>query len=179
MATFNDLILFVNLAQKNRKYPENTAQGLKAALRLFEQELKEEERASLSLFKERFDHIYRSVFNNNMGKFTASSLEVYKRRLNKVINDYEKYGIDPTKMANWSPKAVIRTKRSVSVNGSRNTPKLEGADESVETTSIGSQRLEWPLGRPGAKFVAFIPSDVSEADIKKMKTLLDLVETKN
>lgn len=104
---FESLYEFIDRAVKNRKYPTSTSHGLKAALRLFEAELNDDERVSLDKVKENIDQIYHSVSvkNKNMA---ASSLASYKVRLAKVIRDFEKYGIDPTKMNNWSVKPVLR-----------------------------------------------------------------------
>ncbi|MBX4192091.1 hypothetical protein KW798_01245 [Candidatus Parcubacteria bacterium] len=124
MQDFKKLTEFVNFAAKNRKYPESTAQGLRAALKLFDQELSDEERNSLQLFKERFDQIERG-----------------------------------------GPRPFEPT--------STETTTIE--QKQVETVSKDVQRVEWPL-RPGAKVVLLLPNDVTDADIKKIKTLLDLVE---
>lgn len=174
---FSELSNFVNIAVRNRKYAEATGHGLKAALNLFDKELKEEERESLDVFKSRFDAIYRSVFSGNTGKFTASSLEVYKRRVKKVLSDYEKYGIDPTKMANWNPKTVVRPKQAaLSKKIAALAPETEESSQSH--FSAGNKRVELPL-RADAKVVVLLPKDVTSADIEKIKTLLDLVETRN
>lgn len=109
MTTFKDLYAFIDKAIKSRKYPENTGQALKAALGLFEDELKEEESNSLELFKKNLGEIYRSICSKNH-THTAGSLATYKSRILRVIDDYEKYGVDPTLMANWTPKTRNRRK---------------------------------------------------------------------
>ena len=110
MSNFQELYDFVDRAKKNRKYPEATAQSLRAALKLYDGELSEEERGSLTKLKENFEQITQSAFNKNATKFTASSLATYKSRVLKIFSDFEKYG-DPAKMNNWSPKLISRTKK--------------------------------------------------------------------
>src|SRR5579872_4746287 len=105
MKTIKELYEFIEVATRNRKYPTSTAQGLRAAVKLFDSELNDDERASLDKVKANLDQIYQSVFAKNKN-FTAASLATYRSRLLKVINDYEKYGTDPTKMANWNPKVI-------------------------------------------------------------------------
>ena len=107
MKKFQQLFDFIDAAVKNRKYPESTAQGLKAALKIFQEQLNEDEANSLDKFKENLDQIYQSVVAKNPN-FNFSSLATYKSRVNKVLGDYELYGIDPTKMVNWKPKLIIR-----------------------------------------------------------------------
>ena len=59
-------------------------------------------------FKKNLNQIYQSVSSKNGKNISAGSLVTYKSRIIKIFNDFEKYGIDPTKMANWNPKVVIR-----------------------------------------------------------------------
>lgn len=59
MAKYKDLYEFVDRAVKSRKYPENTGYGLRAALKLFEGAVNEEESASLDKFKENLEQIYK------------------------------------------------------------------------------------------------------------------------
>ena len=84
---------------------------MKAALRLFGLELNEDELQSLDLFKSRFNDIYQSVVQKNKDNVTINSLETYKSRLQRLISDYEKFGIDPSKMANWNPPHRVRIKK--------------------------------------------------------------------
>jgi hypothetical protein len=110
-ASIKDLYDFIDTALRNRKYPPNTAQGYKAALRVFDAELNAEEKASVEKTLSNIDQISNLIFSKN--KISAGSLATYKSRLIKVVNDYEKYGTDATKMANWNPKVIApRVKRT-------------------------------------------------------------------
>ncbi|OHA84094.1 MAG: hypothetical protein A2937_02770 [Candidatus Yonathbacteria bacterium RIFCSPLOWO2_01_FULL_47_33b] len=110
MKKIQDLYEFIDRAVKSRKYPDNTGMALKTALKLFEAVLNEEERNSIDVFSKNIEQIYQNVFSKNKN-FSASSLATYKSRVTKVLSDYEKYGVDPTKMANWSPKVISRSKK--------------------------------------------------------------------
>src|SRR3989344_23344 len=110
MKKIQDLYDFIDRAIKSRKYPKNTGMALKSALKLFEAGLNEEERGSIDEFKKNLEQIYQSVFSKHKD-FSAASLATYKSRVIKALSDYEKYGIDPTKMANWSPKIIRRSKK--------------------------------------------------------------------
>lgn len=128
MTGFQELYSFVDRAMRNRKYPEATAQALRAALKLYDAELSDEEKASLEKVKKDFEQITRSVFGKNATKFSASSLTTYKSRVQKVFADYEKYG-DPAQMNSWSPKVIVRGKKSERVAGIRvaaGSPSEEG-----------------------------------------------------
>lgn len=110
MKKFQDLYDFIDRAVKSRKYPNNTGMSIKTALKLFETELNDEERNSIDEFRKNLEQIYQNVFSKNKD-FTASSLATYKSRVLKVLADYEKYGVEPAKMASWSPKMIIRSKK--------------------------------------------------------------------
>lgn len=111
MASFQTLSTFIDTAVRSRKYPEATGIALKVALKLFENELNEEERGSLEVFKSHFEQIYRSVCQKNSTRFNMGTLATYRSRITRVLQDYDKYGVDPTKMANWNPKIrVVRKK---------------------------------------------------------------------
>ncbi|MFA6524186.1 MAG: site-specific integrase [Candidatus Paceibacterota bacterium] len=105
MNKFEELYSFIDRAIKNRNYAENTGISLKTALRLFEKELNEEEINSIDKFNKNIEQIYHSVCSKNKN-FSASSLATYKSRILKVLTDYKKYGIDPTKMSNWPRKTI-------------------------------------------------------------------------
>ncbi len=176
MHKFSALYEFIDRAVKNRNYAPNTAYGLRAALKRFEMQANEEELSSTEKFKSRIDQIYREVVTKNKD-FTAESLAVYKSRVIKVLNDFEKYGADPTKMANWTIKAATpRTKRTLRRGSGETSIEMFGQDNVVNAQSI--QRIEHPL-RPGAKVVIILPDDLTSADIEKVKKLLDLVTTKD
>ena len=131
MKTIKDLYEFIEVATRNRKYPTSTAQGLRAAVKLFDSELNEDERGSLDKVKANLDQIYQSVFAKNKN-FTAASLATYRSRLLKVINDYEKYGTDPTKMANWNPKVIVRGPKKAKSTQDKTTD-TEGSPQNDST----------------------------------------------
>lgn len=177
MATIKDIYEFIDRAERSRKYPTSTAQGLKAAIKLFESELNEEEKGSIDTIRQNLDQIYQSVFNKNKN-FTAASLATYKSRVVKVINDYEKYGIDATKMSNWVPKVVNRVKRTTSATNKTGDgpatpspiqPENDGLSVAVPANM---HKIELAL-RPDAKFIIVVPRDLKEAEVTTLKSILD------
>lgn len=104
MNEFKMLYEFIGLAQKNRKYPNNTAQGKRAALKLFETVLHPDELESLDLIEERMKEIYLSLISRHKDSFSIKSLNTYKGRFLKVIQDYKKYGANPETIASWEVK---------------------------------------------------------------------------
>ena len=115
---------FINLAEKNRKYPANTAHGRRAALKLFETVLHLDEMESLDLIQERMKEIYLSLIGRYKDKFSIKSLNTYKGRFLKVIQDYKRYGTNPEIMANWEVK--LR----------KNKDKIENTDKDIKPSSI-------------------------------------------
>lgn len=172
--TVQEVIDFIGVAQKNRKYPEGTAHGLKAALKLFDKELNEEERSSLELFKKNLEQIYSSVYKKNQNSFSAGSLQTYKSRVLKAVADFEKYGVDPTKMANWQPKVISRT-----VAKRRQPEAVEVAPDQTEKTSpdnvsvsTNEHKIELAI-RPGARILLILPRDLRLSDVTVAKSILD------
>ncbi|MEK7096319.1 MAG: hypothetical protein AAB896_03460 [Patescibacteria group bacterium] len=115
-----NLYEFIDGAVRSRKYPVNTGHSLRAALKIFELELNEEERASAEKFQENIEQIYLNVFNKNKNRFSAISLATYKSRIIKLLNDYDQYGRDPNKMVNWTPKIIQRSLRGKTASIQKN-----------------------------------------------------------
>jgi site-specific recombinase XerD len=175
MKNISVLYEFIDRAVRNRNYAANTAYGFKAALKRFEAAANEEEVASIEKFKAHLDQIYREVVTKNKD-FTAESLAVYKTRVAKVINDYEQYGADPTKMASWVIKrSTPRAKRTVAE--SKSSHEVANNEQQELPVPSGMQKIEHPI-RAGVKVVILLPSEVTVRDIEKVKKLLDLVEAK-
>ena len=162
---------FLDTSVRNRKYASNTAYGIKAALKLFSQELNEDELQSFDLFKERFEQIYQTVFNNNKSKMNITTLVTYKSRLQKILGDYEKYGTDPSKMTSWNP--VRRNKSSHNAQIKNLNIDLQPFDNNRNIldgeTAADSNRHEVSL-RPSKKIVIVYPSDFTLKEAKSIKS---------
>ncbi len=172
---FQNLYDFIDSAVRSRKYANSYAYALKVALKLFEEELNEDEKGSISVFKERMEQIYKSVFVKNSKRFSASSLATYKSRVLRVLRDYETYGLDPTKMSGWSSSTKARAqkkKEDVQKQNERQTTQGEMNTRSPATEQF--DRAEFPL-RSDAKVVIFLPKDRNADDIKKIKGFVKLL----
>lgn len=174
MNNFKELYDFIDRAVKSRKYPESTAQTLRAALKLYEAQLNEEESNSIDKFKENFEPITSTVFSKNANKFSASSLATYRSRTQKVLADFERYG-DPQKMNSWSPKIIKPVVRGKKVNSEQST----GDNQSNMIEASISQKvpenmhkIELAL-RSDAKFVVIVPRDITKAEAATMKAIID------
>ncbi len=132
MNEFKALYEFIDLAQKNRKYPINTAQGRKASLKLFETVLHADELESLSLIEDRMKEIFLSLISSHKDRFSIQSLNTYKGRFLKVIQDYKKYGIDAQSIAKWE----IKTRRNKIKDGKIDSKK----DENLSISSLAPNR---------------------------------------
>ncbi len=159
---FIDLYDFVDFAAANRKYPENTANNLKSALKIFEKDLNAEELKSIDMVKDSVEEIFRSLVIANKNK-SIISLNTYKARLLKVIKDYKKYGVEPGKMQGW----VVETKQS--------TPLLIKKDK----TDKKNINLSNPINGPVHKIDLFFDYGVSQISIPKKLTAKDAMMIKN
>ncbi len=167
---FSTLYDFIDRAVKSRKYPDATAQTLRAALKLYEPLLNEEELESVDKFKKNFDQITASVFNKNASKFSASSLATYRSRVQKVLDNFEKYN-DPIKMNSWSTKVVLRTKKTASekkTQDSQEEPEAKVQEKPLE----GMHKIELAL-RPDKKFIIIVPMDITSTESTTIKAILD------
>lgn len=166
---------FIERATKSRKYPENTAQGLKAALKLFDAVLNQEERQSLETFENNIEQIYHSVSSKNGKNFNASTLAVYKSRILKLLSDYGKYGVDPTKMAIWTPKVINRSpKKQHPATSTENTSEI---NDLLPVTAVGMHKIELAL-RPGVKSIIIVPTDMTDTEGAIIKGVLESLVTK-
>jgi len=171
MKNLQDLYDFIDRAAKSHKYPDNTAWALKGALKKFEPILNEEEKASVSKIRENLAPLTQKLFNRDKNS-SASSLDTYRKRLSKLLGDFEKYGSDATKMASWSVKTVIRKKREEKAKNGKERMGDVGQDGGVDVTSSGMARIELPL-RPNMKFVLIVPHDITAHERTVITSLLD------
>lgn len=171
MSQIKDLYEFIELAQRNRKYPANTASGFKAALKLFESDLTDDEMGSIDLFLKNIDQIYQSVARKNPKNMSMDSLRVYKDRVTRLIRDYQSYGVDPTKIANWNRpvRAISRTKKVREV-AQIEVPGQSEPDSILRADNQGS-RVEIPL-RDDFKALVYIPGDISKTEVEKINKIL-------
>jgi len=179
MSKFNTLYDFIDAAERSRKYPSNTAQAYKAALRLFETELNDEERESLDKVMGSIDQIYRSVINKNSKNISLTSLATYKSRFVKVLMDYDQYGVDPTKMANWNVKTIVRNKKAANQAKLLNTasneePTSVTASQTLNGKGDNINRIELSISLD-RKCYLIVPRDVTVDEAKKIRSALDLI----
>ena len=175
MEKFTYLYDFIDFAKANRKYPESTANNLKSALKIFEKELNPEELKSINMVADSVEEIFRSVAIANKDK-SIISLNTYKARLLKVINDYKRYGTDPSKIQKW----VIRPRGQAKEKNS--TPLLIQKDKtdknkitlsnSIPTPVDNVHKIELSFG-PNSKFSMQIPNNIKPEEIKLIKNILD------
>lgn len=159
---------FITAAQKSRKYNPNTASGIRSALRLFEKELNDEERKSLELLRQNLEQVYHQVGQKNMSSYNSKSLEEYKRRMLKLINDYEQYGLDPAKMAAWSPTLRVVKKANKPVNDS----EIESVTLEKGRSSSDVNSLDLKL-REGVSAIIQTPRDLTLDEAKKIRAYID------
>jgi hypothetical protein len=174
MNKFSDLYDFIDFAKSNRKYANNTANGLKSALKIFEKELNIDELNSVDLVEDNIDEIFINTVTKNKDK-NIGSLNTYKARVLKVINDYQKYGINPSKIQGWSARAHEtlghKFNRKDILDKNQDKPKIALSD-SINTPVENAHKIELCL-RNGFKSVIIIPKDLTAKEAKMIKDILD------
>ena len=163
---------FIDAAEKSRKYPSNTASARRSAIRLFEPELNDQEKESLETMKKNFDHVYQNVFSKNKSSMTAESLQTYKNRFLRVIKDYEKYGLNPTKMASWNRPVRKMSANRVVKNG--NELSLHSGSSDQDETEMS--RFELPL-RQNVKAIILVPSDITKSEVEKVRKYIEFLDS--
>ena len=174
MNKFIDLYNFIDFAKSNRKYPSNTANGLKSALKIFEKELNIDELNSINLIEDNIDEIFINLVSKNKDK-NIGSLTTYKARLLKIIHDYQRYGIDPAKMQNWTTKSYINVthklhKKEIS---DKVQDKQEIALSTTTDTPVDNMHKIELFLRPNKKSLILIPRDITAEEAKTIKTIID------
>lgn len=173
----NSLFTFVTVAEKNRKYATSYASGISTALRLFEKELNDNEKASIDLFKQNLNQIYAQVVRKNQSIYSNSSLDIYKKRIAKVLNDYENYGKDPTKMNAWNPSRHNFIKKDKTIKSLKLTENAANSNQPVEElpdekTLVPMTKFQLQL-RPGVLAKIETPHDMSVSEAKKIRAYID------
>ncbi len=171
MNKFNDLYDFIEFARNNRKYPENTANGLKSALKIFEKELNLDELNSVGLIEDNIEEIFINAVSKNKDK-NIGSLNTYKARLLKVIKDYQKYGIDPSKVQRWTTKPASVARHHM--------PHKDVSDKEQDKPKIAlSDYINTPVHkielhlRDDVKSIIQIPKDLTRKEAETLKTIID------
>jgi len=172
MNTFKDLYSFLELAKNNRKYTESVANNLKSALKIFESVINEQEKNSIDLIKDNMEPIFLEVVNYNNEKDIAS-LNAYKNRFLRVVQDYKKYGENPSKIQNWEPRER------------KSTPLLNGEDKKDKEKDKISHCLSTPINNPvnsvnkielsleNGNATIILPTKINSTEIKKIKSIID------
>jgi site-specific recombinase XerD len=176
MNQYIDLYNFIDLAKTNRKYPENTANGLKSALKIFEKVLNLDELNSIDTVEENIEEIFINAVAKNKDK-NIGSMNTYKARLLKVIKDYQKYGINPSKMQGW----IIKN-RKVTIHRNLkpdNTDKQQDNSEIALSNDVNTpvHKVELSL-RHNHKSLIIIPRDITAKEAEIIKTIVDSLASK-
>jgi hypothetical protein len=175
----DSLYTFIDAAEKNRKYLPSTAQDLRNALKKIELEINEEEKASIDKLLENLNQIFHVYYQKNPASMTASSIETYKSRIRKVINEYKKYGMNSTGMNSWNPKPVQKRKPLKIESQAESQNKLSVKDDSLTDSNIPSQnvtRFELPL-RENAKAIILLPGDITKSEVDKVAAYITFLKT--
>lgn len=171
--TVTTLLDFITAAERSRKYPPSTASNHRSPLRLIQSELTEEENNSLVIFKNHLDQVFDIIYSKNKSEMSASSIEVYKKRVRSLIADYEKYGTEPSKMASWDRQIITRKHNKVKQEIS---PAAAGQTEDIshqfsEITTTNKHQFS---------FGAFIstPSSLTKEQHKEIESYIEYLGTR-
>lgn len=164
---FSKLYEFVNLADKNRKYSANTAHGRRAALKLFETVLHPDERQSLDLIKERIEEIYLSLISQHKDSFSIQSLNTYKGRFIKVLEDYQQYGATPNAIISWQ----VKQRKHASQDRIKDDKKDTSLTHSSLPVHRGVHKFQISLEN-GQTCVIEIPPEISRQDAATIQKII-------
>jgi hypothetical protein len=139
------------------------------------------ERANPDVLLENIDNIAGDIYAKQADEnITVTTLVVYKRRIRKLVTDYQEYGTSPEKMAGWNPRrtapamrpkrpAVLLQPARVSETNQAGVAPLERAD-----TGVVMNRSEISL-RPNLRIALELPADMTEKEAEKIKQLIDIM----
>lgn len=171
MNTVKDIHDFINLAQKNRKYADNTAHGKRAALKLFETVLHPDELESIELIEERMKEIYLSLISHHQNTFSIASLNTYKGRLLKTLSDYKRYGKDPDSFARWETKE--RKKKDKDTTASIKKDEIKDISRKDISSSINSTVYNIKVTlQNGQDFSMELPQNLTNQDLEVITKII-------
>lgn len=174
-----DILTFIGSAERARKYPAGTAHSYRVAVKAFGSNMNDEEKSSIAIFKDHLNLIYRDIFNKNKA-IAPSTLDAYKSRVSSVIDDFSKYGNDPSKWSSWSrPVASPRVRRPQKTDDTSKALDVSKAEADPRDIFGETARIEIPLGF-NQKAVLIVPLGISskglgriEGYVKALKNLDD------
>lgn len=169
MDIFSKLYDFIELAQKNRKYPPNTAHGKRAAAKIFDTVVTVDERQSLKLLEERMEEIYLSLISKYKDSFSIKSLHTYKGRFLKVIQDYKRYGKEPDAMVHWEAKH-----RKYTIRNMKDTVKDTPIHNLSFPTHTGVHKLQICL-ESGEVCHIEVPPKITVTDAERIKSIIETI----
>jgi hypothetical protein len=162
MDNFKTLYNFLEFSKNNKKYTEPVANNIKSALKIFEKELTEQEACSIDLAQQNIEEIFLGVVSHNKQK-NIGSLNAYKARVIRVMQDYQKYGKNPSKIQTWEPKER------------KSTPPLNLKDKKDKSLSlpIHTHVDKVELSLKNGLFQISMPTEISQSDAQKIKKIID------
>lgn len=167
--TITSLDSFIKAAETSRKYLPNVASNFRTPLRLIDPELNEEEGQSMDVFKKNLDQIFKAFYSKNQSKYSATSIEVYRRRMRTLLSDFENYGGDTSKMAAWD-REIITRKRS------KKETVLDQTGEGL-VTALGDDVLRFEMPLKSGKAIIIIPANSDLADIEIIENYIGFIKT--
>lgn len=177
MNNLQSLFSFIDVAERNRKYPSTTANNLRGALRKIESELNDEEKASIDKLHENINQIFHTLYQKDPTSMTVSSIETYKSRIKKVIAEYKKYGMNTTNMNSWNPAITIRKKIEKKDSEMALDKKDQPIDEENDhSTTDNITRFELSL-RENVKAVILLPGDITKSEVGKIEAYITFLKT--
>lgn len=169
---------FIDRAQTNRKYLPNVATNFRTPLRLIEKELTEEEKNSIDLLKKNLDQIINLIYSKSGNKLSASSLEIYKKRIKNLIEDYGNYGKDPSAMANWSRPVVARSRKDNKIKPEDNNKEevITSKDIPVIPSESASSIVKHEEILKHGKAFIFTPEKLEVSDLNILQAYLNYLK---
>ena len=167
--TIKDLYTFIETAEKNRKYLGATPANMQTSLRFIENELTEEEKNSVELIDKNLEQIFTSVYSKHRSKLSASSLEIYKRRIRNLIKDFKSYGKDPAKMASWTRRVIIRKGKGKEIDDKK---QEDSRDLTFVPENSNDQSADINLTSGKGRII--VPKELTPDDARRLKLQIDL-----
>lgn len=170
---------FIEKAVKSRKYMPNVATNYRVPLKWIGPELNDQEKTSLETFKKNLTQIFNLVYSKPGNKLSAASIEVYKKRMINLISDYEKYGKDPSAMANWNRPIVVRKRRNANLESEKNgKDSLDQASPSDIPAEQLSSLIKHEEYLANGKAIILTPNKLEPSDLRMLRAYLDYLEAR-
>jgi hypothetical protein len=122
------------------------------------------------LVEDNIEEIFINVVGKNKDK-GIGSLNTYKARVLKVIRDYQRYGINPSKIQGWMTKPHKEITHKIAEKDITDKEQDKSQTALSDYTNTPVHKIE--LSLQSGKAVILVSKNINSKEINMLKSILD------